>query len=386
MYTRKFIILRKDLGTSTGRNPKGHGKLEIKGPRGFVSVTIENANEQDVYNVVFISNDTSTPVLNLGKVFTDDVGRGKGEYSFVQKDVLLDSIKGILVMKDREILLGGYLDKEDGTIERYIETIFETSNVEEESLEIESVEEETRSSLEDFLMEPEYEIEPEEMAYEEVFEETLVEDNAIEEYDTEEVVCDEIEIGNDEPEDIVDQDIALEPNLDLEDEYEIDEEEPDYDTINHIKKLNQKNQTINYVLSILRFFPYIDPFKYNIKGYNWWMVELDKENEYSSFLPYFSYLTGGSNKEAYESDMVTCNQLMDKYQHYLFGLYNENEQVKYFVYGVPGKFIKSEHPNKGSNGFNTWYPGVNAEGYWIIYIDPMTGKEVVPFNTMNPVD
>ena len=384
MYTRKFIILRKDLGTLTGRNPKGHGKLEIKGPRGFVSVTIENANEQDVYNVVFISNDTSTPVLNLGKVFTDDVGRGKGEYSFAQKDVLLDSIKGILVMKDREILLGGYLDKEDGTIERYIETIFETSNVEEESLEIESVEEETRSSLEDFLMEPEYEIEPEEMAYEEVFEETLVEDNAIEEDNTEEVVCDEIEI--DEAEDIVDQDISLEPNLDLEDEYEIDEEEPDYDTINHIKKLNQKNQTINYVLSILRFFPYIDPFKYNIKGYNWWMVELDKENEYSSFLPYFSYLTGGNNKEAYESDMVTCNQLMDKYQHYLFGLYNENEQVKYFVYGVPGKFIKSEHPNKGSNGFNTWYPGINAEGYWIIYIDPMTGKEVVPFNTMNPVD
>ena len=77
---------------------------------------------------------------------------------------------------------------------------------------------------------------------------------------------------------------------------------------------------------------------------------------------------------------------MNKYQHYLFGLYNENQQVKYFVYGVPGSFTKSEHPNKGVGGFNTWYQGINVEGYWIIYIDPMTGKPVNPFNLMNPID
>ena len=382
MYTRKFIILRKDLGTITGRNPKGHGKLEMKGPRGFVSVTIENANEQDVYNVAFIAKDKSSPILNLGKIFTDDLGRGKGDYSFMQKEVLLESIKGILVMKDTEILLGGYIDKEDGTIERYIETIFEIPNMEEDELVLEI--EPDKKPLEEFLMEPEDEIESE---LEDRPEETIIEDIIIEEDLSEEInfVEDSFEESNiriDNVEDMVEEDIILEPGVDLDE----DHMEPDYQTIEHIKKLNQKNQTTNYVLSILRFFPYIDPFKYNLKGYNWWMVELDKENEYSSFLPYFSHLAGGSNKEPYQSDMVTCTQLMNKYQHYLFGLYNENEEVKYFVYGVPGSFSKSEHPNKGLSGFNTWYQGINVEGYWIVYIDPMTGKSVNPFNIMDPIN
>lgn len=390
MYTRKFIILRKDLGTTTGRNPKGHGKLEIKGPRGFVSVTIENANEQDIYNVVFIAKDKSSPILNLGKIFTDDLGRGKGDYSFMQKEVLLESIKGILVMKDTEILLGGYLDKEDGTIERYIETIFEIPNIEDESV-LETDLGNIKKPLEEFLTESEDEILlkqenamekdilEENMSEEIIEEEDIYQEDICEEDNEDEVIVEEIN----DVEDIIKQDIILDQEVDLDKDEDL---EPDYHTIEHIKKLNQKNQTTNYVLSILRFFPYIDPFKYNLKGYNWWMVELDKENEYSSFLPYFSHLSGGNNKEPYESDIVTCTQLMNKYQHYLFGLYNENEQVKYFVYGVPGSFTKSEHPNKGLGGFNTWYQGINVEGYWIIYIDPMTGKPVNPFNVMNPID
>ena len=295
MYTRKFIILRKDLGTTTGRNPKGHGKLEIKGPRGFISVNIENANEQDIYNVVFISKDKSNPILNLGKIFTDDLGRGKGDYSFTQKEVLLESIKGILVMKNTEILLGGYLDKEDGTIERYIETIFEISNIEDE-LVLERSLDNIKKPLEDFLPEPEDEIL---LKQENLVEKEILEENISEEATYEEDICKEdkedeaiFEEIND-VKDPIKQDIILDHKVDLDEDEDL---EPDYHTIDHIKKLNQKNQTTNYVLSILRFFPYIDPFKYNLKGYNWWMVELDKENEYSSFLPYFSHLSGGNNK------------------------------------------------------------------------------------------
>ncbi len=140
-----------------------------------------------------------------------------------------------------------------------------------------------------------------------------------------------------------------------------------------------------YVLNILRFFPYIEPFEYNLKGFNWWIVEMDKENEYKSFLPYFSYIIGGNKKGIY-NDHVTCNDLIEKYKHYLFGLYNENEEIKYYVYGVPGKFLQSEHPSGGIGGFNTWYKGKDESGYWIVYIDPMTGKPVHSQVQMIPVE
>lgn len=398
-YTRKFIILKKDLGTVTERNPKGHGKIEMKGLRGVVTVSIEYGEEESFYNVVFISKDKSNPILNLGKIFTDNLGRGKGEYTFMQKDVVLENLKGILIMRNAEVLLGGYIDKEDGTIERYIESILKTPVIREEKKTVEETIEVPVEPVESVeLVEPVEPAEPVEYAAEERFKEVFedpyepaseyVEEFAFEpEYETglqQEQLNYEIAPELTDAEETDYEEVIDEIDVDIENEDE--GMEPDYKTIDHIKKINQKNQTTNYVLSILRFFPYVDPFKYNLKGYNWWIVELDKENEYKSFLPYFSYLAGGNNKEPYASDITTCNQLMNKYQHYLFGLYNENEEVKYFVYGVPGSFTQGEHPNGGANGFSTWYQGENTEGYWIIYINPMTGKAVNPLNPMNPTD
>ena len=48
-----------------------------------------------------------------------------------------------------------------------------------------------------------------------------------------------------------------------------------------------KNQTTNYVLNILAFFPYIEPFKIDLKGYNWWRIDIDDPREDKGFLPYF---------------------------------------------------------------------------------------------------
>ncbi|CAK7087249.1 hypothetical protein [Tissierella carlieri] len=496
-YTRKFIILKKELSTMAGRNPKGHCKLEIKGPRGIVTVNIENAEVDNFYNVVFISKDKSHSVWELGKIFTDDIGRGKGEYTFIQRELeaknfQADKISGILVMRDGEVLLGGYLDKEDGTIERYIESVPFKPHIQsivEPATEIEQhIEGLAAEELAEEVMEPEevqeisiqeevqeiikkeeaQEVEiPEEIQEAEIQEvekpkeiqdveiQEVEKSEGLQEAEIQEVEklerVQEVEMQEIEPmEELVNigsthesiynvpayeqayevpiynpaydipatepiiekqdvevaqhelsEDIPLEENIEVKNEdyiqensdvrfdlEDLDEEsmEPDYKTLDYIRKLNQKNQTTNYVLSILRFFPYIDPFKYNLKGYNWWIVELDKENEYRAFLPYFSYIIGGNNKEPYTNTTTTCNQLMSKYGHYLFGLYNEGETVKYFVYGIPGEFTTDEHPYRGANGFNTWYQGLHVEGYWIIYIDPMTGRPVHPVTPMMPTD
>ncbi|MSU00574.1 hypothetical protein [Tissierella pigra] len=478
-YTRKFIILKKEF-SNLGGNPKGHCKLEIKGLRGIVTVNIENAEKDTAYNVVFILNsNNNNNIWNLGKIFTDESGKGKGEYVFLQRDLekenlLLEKVSGILIVRDGKVLLGGYLDKEDGTIQRYIDKMpfnpiieskeepVEAVKVEKEQIdeveevkdiqEVEEVEEikeievmevhDTGEEMDNEVVEQEYDSiydvpskEPEydsmydvpakeqeydpmydipakeqeydpiydvpakEQEYDPIYdvpakeqeynpeydipakepkEETLA--TAVESEEIEEIEIEKKEIQEKEIEENQDESV-----LELEEDPE-DDFEPDYKTLDYIKKLNQKNQTTNYVLSILRFFPYIEPFKYNLKDYNWWIVELDKDNEYRAFLPYFSYIVGGNNKEAYKESIATCNELMDKYGHYLFGLYNEGENVKYFVYGIPGKFVKEEHPYAGERGFNTWYEGESGEGYWIIHIDPMTGKPVESPIPMIPID
>lgn len=378
-YTRKFIILKKEFSTLMGINPKGHCKLEMKGIRGMVTVNIENAEVDSVYDVVFVSKDKINTKWNLGKIFTDSIGRGRSECAFIlreleSKNFSIDKVSAILIMKEEDILLAGYIEQEDGTIERYIESMPIKPYDEITQDIIPEVQEEIiEDTIEEPINNPVYEPMEEQILLEEPVEE--IAEDLIEW--PEEVIEDQIQkMANEE--------LQYE-NPKLAEKHDDESMELDYKALDYLKKLNQKNQTTNYVLSILRFFPYIDPFKYNLKGHNWWIMDLDVENEYRAFLPYFSYITGGNNKEPFINS-TTCNQLMNKYGHYLFGLYNEGETVKYFVYGIPGQFIQDEHPYNGINGFNTWYQGKNIEGYWIIYIDPMTGKPVYPQIPMIPMD
>ena len=148
---------------------------------------------------------------------------------------------------------------------------------------------------------------------------------------------------------------------------------------------DQANQTTNYVLSILSFFPYIEPFKINLKGYNWWKIDVEDPEEDTSFLPYFSYISGSNHKYSDMENTICPNDLMKKHKHYLFGLYNEGEKVKFYVYGIPGDFNKKEHPQNGTTGFNTWFAAYDVPGYWLIYIDPNQGRIVYPINPMIPL-
>lgn len=152
------------------------------------------------------------------------------------------------------------------------------------------------------------------------------------------------------------------------------------------RRLNQKMQATNYVLSILRYFPYVEPFKIDLEGYNWWRIDIQNPKEDMGFLPYFSYIASGNRKFPLVENAVTATALMKKYGHYIFGLYNVNDEVKFFVYGVPGRFISEDHPQNGTTGFNTWYESKDGLGYWLLYIDPETGRIIYPINPMIPKD
>lgn len=386
-YTRKFIILKKEFSQTTS-DLKGHGKIEARGNRGLASVSIENAERESVYNVLLLSKDNGN--FKLGKIFTDEWGRGKEEYNFLQRELenerfSLNDISALVVVKDNKVLLGGYIDKDDKSIENYMDTL--SGSIEEDDTETDDERNYEENTYKEEICEKETceeEINKESTYQEETQEEKIHEEDTYEEkpIDPEEKLESPEEIEDEVPERNPEKIYKGTPKAILE---EVKKEIPkQVIDLNHIKRLNQKNQTTMYILSILRFFPYIDPFKYDLEGFNWWIVELDKENEYKSFLPYFSYITGGNNKDKCNNG-INPNKLINKYNHYLFGLYNESDEVKYYVYAIPGSFTKEEHPNNGQRGFNTWYEGKNTVGYWILYIDPMTGKQVYPQVPMVPM-
>jgi hypothetical protein len=147
------------------------------------------------------------------------------------------------------------------------------------------------------------------------------------------------------------------------------------------RRIIQRNQTTSYILNILRYFAQVDPFRINLDGYSWWRIDYQYDDK--GFLPYFGYVVNNGQRYARQNYIVTATDLMSSYGHYLFGMYESGNEVKFYVYAVPGAFYKDEHPHSGATGFNTWYPGSEITGYWLLYIDALTGEVIYPINPQN---
>lgn len=531
-YTKRFIILKKLYSNMKGINPKGYGKLEIKGSKGNLNMIVENAEVSQFYNIIGICGGEG---YLLGKLYTDERGAGKEDISLnslSMKNFSMDRITGLIVSRDDNILLGGYMDREDGSLERYIKEfgsrISDNIHVEEKADSTDRVEAAMDNSGADHIMdkveekhdtnminepeqeynpalaeenlynveakEPDYEVEnfnkqedlikdaqykgedevnkpleyevekytdekaDNELTDEEYFNkyirvntpqnepaeviskgeaqsyveepESMAEDlvehedigdnmNMVEQADTTDYVdmaenmnvpynmdlTDPIDIPvMDRPEavDIIQEDILInadeswegapQPVEELyadyiepeESEGYVDHEDGQNMDYEHHRRVIQRDQTTNYVLNILRYFPYVDPFNIVLAGYSWW--KLDFQNESRGFLPYFGYLLEDDYNQSDQSSKTAPKALMDIYGHYLFGLYNENSEVRYYLYAIPGGFYKEDHPNGGATGFNTWFPSNDGAGYWVMYIDPLTGDIIHPINPMIPTE
>lgn len=270
-YIRKFIILKKEFATFKGMNSKGHCKLEVRGTRGTMTVNIENAEVDNFYNVILISNTRTNSVWNLGKIFTDNLGKGKGEYVFNQRELEsknfpMDKISAILIVRDNDILLGGYTEKEDGAIDRYIKSMVVeakeetpedtyTETYEPEVYEPEVYIEETiETEIEETIAKAEEmpeaieveEVEVEEIQAEEI--ETVAELEPVDELEYKEEIpeVDTLESLEERSELIEEAEVFREKTYEEPFTEEVEEsveelvEEPDLEALNYMKKLNQK--------------------------------------------------------------------------------------------------------------------------------------------------
>ena len=151
---------------------------------------------------------------------------------------------------------------------------------------------------------------------------------------------------------------------------------------------NYNAQVANYTLNILKFFQTVKPFKREFDGYKWWEVEYDEKNLYKGFLPFYDYIINRNYPYPYITKATTCQSLIKKYDHYIFGIVEEGEDIKYYVYGIPGKFTMAEQPYRGTTGFSTWLESRRWQkrdiGYWLLHIDPLTGKIATPLSPTKP--
>lgn len=435
-FARKFIILKKEFSNMRQVNPKGHGKLELRGSRLNFILNIDNAEKNNFYNVLFLRDGKT---FDLGKIFTDDNYIGKADFNLNHKELeemgfSIDRINGILITRDKNVLLGGYFGKNDKSIEKYMEKL-KTKKIEVEEYAKEPVPEEIKNDtvkdevveeVEDQIVE-ELEERQENQQTQEIIEEKIIEEKAIEERqeiieieerqeaveveDVEEIIIEEeirdeayleepiaYSINTEEEYDEAmstifhqegqeDTEEVYIPPVDSESEdRDIDESRDYYSDIEREESLGQRTQTTNYILNILSFFPYTEPFRINLQGYNWWKIDIEDPKEDKGFLPYFSYITAGNHKYPIIENTITANDLMRRYGHYLFGLYNVEDEVKFYVYGIPGRFTQEDHPQKGTTGFNTWFEAENYDGYWLLYIDPQSGRIIYPINPMIPIE
>ena len=387
-YLRKYIILEKDYLNIPEINPKGHVKIETRGNKGNISIGIENCQLEEDYIISFLKDEKGqVKELNIGWIITDDRGRGRTNIPLNLRDLdfqgfSIGEINAILIRKGKDILLGAYIDKDTGTIERFIQEKIETDPVIEENIveEIEDLEEielDSESEPEptaEIKLEPELEpmSEPEPEPIPEPIPEPQPTDT-----EPEFISYPEFEESQLKPE--------IESGLESELELEYESETVDsYQSTEYMRRLNHRNQMTNYILNILRFFPYVQPFKYDLHGYSWWQIEDDGTDSYKGFLPYFNYLMSTDYKYPFLNNSVTCFDQIKKYGHYLFGMYKEKGETLYYIYGIPGRFVMEEYPFRGVTGFNTWYESIEGMGYWLLYIDPMTGEIVHPINPMIP--
>lgn len=402
-YFRKYIILKNDYTNINNINPKGHVKIEIRGNKGSIRVNVENCEKDQYYKVYFLKeNNGRIEELDLGRIITDERGRsriniGINLRELESKGFSIKKVNAILIRRGMNVLLGGYIDKDNKSIHEYInnqliseqqemplpldikpEEVEGYSDIDHENKDIEesSSSEETEKVSDEYEPEADNEIVEEDIQFEQ--EEVLEEEQPIEQ--TEEYKLEEVDRVS-EVEDCIE-----EKEESFHGKTQPLESHHTYESLEYIRRLNHKNQMTNYIMSVLKFFPRVQPLKIYLHGYQWWRIDDDGTDPCRGFLPYYNYLMSSSYKYPFLHNSTTCMNQIRKHRHYLFGFYNERNETKYYVYAVPGRFITEEHPFKGITGFNTWYDSIDGIGYWLLYIDPMTGKIIYPINPMVPTD
>lgn len=140
-----------------------------------------------------------------------------------------------------------------------------------------------------------------------------------------------------------------------------------------------------YIENILKYYKEVKPFEKGMENCKWWKIDCSQQTLYRNCLPFYGYINNMHGYMLYKNYMTGCPHLIYKYQHYIFGIIcDKNDMPIYYLYGIPGRYMVSEQPYEGMTGFVYWHPMEDKKGekgdygYWILHIDVKTGNVAMP--------
>ena len=406
-YMRKFIMLNNNAIShlqNKWNSAKGYVKIESRGVKGKISLNVEGLKKpihpDEIYKGYLISRTGRKLVeVEIGSILINEKGKGSIEWEFNSKSVkntriAIQDFNVVLVrltsinskVQDISIPLSAYIYKEDGSINEIVKElevkykgtrrlqekpkskpakIVENKSRKEPKIEPQKKfqkeqkkepEKEIRKEIPQIKKEPKKEIKKE--LKKEIKNESNNEQNITSESVYREIKKEKLVKNN-----------------------TTDYGHPVHRKYNYTDYVrNHSKQLADYSMNILKFFKKVNPFDEEDEEYTWWEIEYDEQNAYRGFLPYHNYIVNVYYPHPFMNRITTCQSLMKKHKHYIFGIFEEKKEIKYYIYGVPGRFTREEQPYRGMTGFKTWAEKKNENikenklGYWFMYIDATTGK------------
>lgn len=398
MFLRKFIILTK----KSEQNAKGHAKLEVRGTRGKVLLNVEglkvNLDQKDVYKTYLVSNEKSGfKKVDIGTIKTTKDGRGILDSEFNPTSVGgtnigISDFNIILIKLETnsegkvEVPLGGYIHTDDKTVQKAINTLQSQITKEVKEITQQTIEPKEEKVNQDKQISEQtsqnVEVKHERPMLKKENESEFIQE--LQDYLIDKKIINSEDLEEEQEVETIKETQALEKEVEDKVEESIESESQDSKSESIYEEdmfTSYSDHIAKYTLNILKFFDKVSPLKKELEGYTWWEIEYDKKNIHRGFLPYYNYLINMYYPYTCITKYSTCQNQIRKNGHYIFGTIEQDTKVRYYIYGVPGEFTKEEQPYGGKTGFVTWFEKKDQEdkqGYWIIYIDALTGNIVRP--------
>ncbi|ADL50107.1 hypothetical protein [Clostridium cellulovorans] len=418
-YSRLFIILQendKGYGLSSDKAPNGYVKIETKNNKCKVNFYVQNLKkiEDDYHMVLVCDKKVGDKLIDLGKMKVDS---GKAdmvlEYpveNIARTGVAMDKICGtaIGIFKDGKLVsvMCGFSNKEipeDWMSFEVLESIQNdkeptTRNIDEDEGYIEEQEDEEEEKVEETPDTRDETNEDEDDAEEDILEEAEPDEEkhrGIDDIvDIIEDITDIVEEVGDEVEEELDKLKKKKEKEDDEEEIEAfseysfkdKKEEPPVDFEKYERSIPNRSDEEDYprgtmgefFTSLTEGFRKVDDFFPELKRTKWYKVPIETIEDMYSTNDYKKYT-------AIYYPMVNNYPYFSKYGHFLIGYKCDHDyNLKYIVYGVPGKKGIMDQPFGGKTGYVVWAPVDNDRtsdddlGYWLMFYDFKNTTVVIP--------
>lgn len=375
MNNKNYRVMKFFESVNKQDKSRGYVRLDIRGIRGNIIVSVENLGDSKTTSEVYLYKDR-TNKIKLG-----DINNKKG---IIKKLLTFGSNNAIedynvcAVVNDKKIVMYTNLFNtcsfehirkleadEDGNKVEEIESLQSTSLPEKEPPNEEEKDKKEEEKIEVSVINQEIKQE-------------AVKPNVIKTYVEPEKVESEknVPVTDPESERIKNASIAAAVNIN---EVPLEkDQEPEVEA----QTRKYRNKFDESLYNVLKEYEQVEPLSVKIKNLYWWYIPYDETGIRNGFLPYYNQIISSYYPYPMSNRVTTCNNLMRKYSHYIFGVYKEKGDIVKFVYGVPGEFTREEQPYKGITGFKNWSysnkDNYDKHGYWLAFVNPKTGETTEP--------